>query len=182
MEQFIILLIIWLLVSVFNSLAKKSKQQKSRSRPGTAPQPRQSRRSASSPGSTQEESEPAELDIPPFLREMLGMETPQPTRAPSPSVPEPEVREEYEPTEAELPPVDIPEETIPVVEAERMEAGEAVESAGMIPYHQKQARRSELVPGELFQPDALKRAILLKEILGEPVSRRMMPGIKLHDG
>jgi len=179
MEQFIILLIIWLLVSVFNSLAKKSKQQKSRSKPATAPKPRQSGRPASSPVPAQEESEPAELDIPPFLREILGMEKPQPT-PPAPP-PEPESGEEFEAEETELPSSAIPEETIPAVEEEGIEAREKGESAAMIPYHQKRPRRSELIPKELFQKNALKRAILLKEILGEPVSRRMMPGIKLHD-
>lgn len=182
MEQFIILLIIWLLVSVFNSLAKKSKQQKGRPKTGTPVKPRQSARSAPTTTPAQEKSEAAELEIPPFLREILGMEKPQPTPAAPPPAPEPEVREEFEAEEAELPRSPLPEETIPIPEEGRIEAEEEVESAAMIPYQQIRARRSELIPKELFQKDALKRAILLKEILGEPVSRRMMPGSKLHDG
>ncbi len=181
MEQFIILLIIWLLVSLFNSLAKKSQQQKNRSKPTAHPKSRQSVRPVPSTVPEKEENEPAEIEIPPFLREILGMEKPQPeSTAPEP-VREPEVTDEFEAVEAELPRSAMPEETIPTPE-EEIEAGEKGESAAIIPYHQKRAQRSELIPRELFQKDALKRAILMKEILGEPVSRRMMPGIKLHDG
>lgn len=169
MEQFIIFLIIWLLIALANAITRS--REKKKSAPTTKTKP--------SAAPTAPEREPAEIEIPPFLREILGMDEPEPMPPPPAGRMERKVEEAEEPLLPPQPlsrklPVTPPEEGIP----EKPESLVMRRMADLGSYPEEFVQPSG-VPPEIYQKEALKRAILLKEILGEPVSRRMIPGPKI---
>ncbi|RMF58442.1 MAG: hypothetical protein D6748_08690 [Calditrichaeota bacterium] len=170
MEQFIILLIIWLLVSIANAISRRMQDKK---------QP-----AGGKPGSPRKEArEPEELEIPPFLKEIFGMEE-KPKQTISPPPVETKKTEPYKVEERERPVHPFPRR-IPIVE-EKEQLKEETAEAGYYPTqaitvaepYRKRGEKRVRLPKAFFAPEGLRQAILLKEILDEPRSRKMIPGLK----
>lgn len=164
MEQIIFLVIIYVLYALFTSFVKKMKQQQQQ-RPGAAPGPPASRtptRPVPDPA-----AETPELDIPPFLREMLGLEKPK--QAPAP--PEPPVIEE-ETVETEIGQTEHSPPSIPeyIPASAGMEADEIEDLSK--PFPTVKTKEKSDIQKLLGGRNNLRNAFILKEILDTPISKR----------
>ena len=166
MEQIVILIIIYVLYALFTNFVKKMKQQQQQ-RPGAAPRPPASRTpTRPAPGPV---AETPELDIPPFLREMLGLEKPKP--APAPPEP-PVVEEEIVETEMEIGQTEPPQPSIPdyIPASAGMEADEIEDLSKPFPI--VKIKDESNIHKLLGSRSNLRNAFILKEILDTPISKR----------
>lgn len=173
MEQLVILIIIYVLYALFNSFVKKAREQQKppQKRPGTGvpQQPAPQRR----PPQADREEMP-ELDLPPFLREMLGLEKPKP----APPQPLPKIEETPKKIEKPVEPI-IPSVSERIPPSAKMYADEIEDLSRPFPTERKK------VPGEiqglLSDRENIRDAFVLKEILDRPVSKRgrrfLFPGM-----
>lgn len=174
MEQLVILIIIYVLYALFNSFVKKVKEQQKppQKRPGTGmpqtgkPPMRQQPAQRQRPPQPESEEMP-ELDLPPFLREMLGLEKPKPTPPPPESLPEVEVvpKKIEKPIEPVMP--DVSERIPP---SAKMYADEVEDLSQPFPTERK--RTPGEIQGLLRNRESIRDAFILKEILDAPVSKR----------
>lgn len=192
MEQIIGLIIIYLIYSFFNAIMRKVREAASPKRPPMKPRPQSAPPQEAGPGRESPARQPqpapaaAEPDIPPFLRELLGLEK----IPPSPPTPAPEEVSYQDISYDDTP--EEPEEAAPAVselssEAQAWEARKPIErmkvpqtgkqragtqaiTMSSLPTGKKAAplRSGSLISGK----SDLRKAILLKEILDKPVSMR----------
>lgn len=176
MEQLIFFIVIYFIYWLFSSIARKARQQQQQQqRP--LPRPPVSRPAQTQPG----ETEVAEPEIPPFLREIFGLEKPEPEVAtPLPeAAPESDVRAEtfsYEtapiPSVRQREPL-MPEKKAPPRVLFGMETGpeparSTVPTLDLMPGKQLHTRLDDLLRGK----QNLRNAFILKEILDAPLHRR----------
>lgn len=137
--------------------------------PDSAPS-QSARRDRPSPQSTQP-VEPAEPEIPPFLRELMGIPEPEPVRAAPPEPPPipkiSPVSDRHSRMEAELRELEIKRK-----EAEEM-AANVRQSTSAKRRRTRSAKQSEEMSDRawlatLRNPQSARRAIVLREILGKP--------------
>lgn len=165
MEQLVILIIIYVLYALFNAFVKKAREQQKppQKRPGTGV-PQQPAPQKRSPQADREEM--PELNLPPFLREMLGLEKPKPTPPPEPLPEIEEVPKKIEkPIEPEIP---VVSERIPP--SAKMYADEVEDLSQLFPTGEKRAPGE--IQGLLSDRESIRNAFILKEILDKPVSKR----------
>lgn len=175
MEQLIFFLIIYFLYWLFSSLARRAREQQLPQQP--LPRPPADRPAQSQPG----EAETAEPEIPPFLREIFGLEKPEPEVAtPLPeAAPKSDVRAEtfsYE--TAPIPSVRYREPLLPEKKPETRPlfgrepaaapAPPAMPLVDHIPEKKPHIRLGHLLRGK----ENLRNAFILKEILEAPLYRR----------
>lgn len=185
MEQLIILIIFYVLYALFNRFTRKLKgplqTPQQRQRPGVPGQPPGAPATRPKRRPSMEEPDP-ELELPPFLKELFGMEEP----APPPPQPQ-------QPARTEIPP-ELPEEKEPNIstsvslESASLETFEKIKSLKEHEDHghfrknvetpaesapQKAESVFELpVASLLRKEDGFKKAFILKEILDAPISKR----------
>ena len=167
MEQLIFLIIIYVVYVLFNNFVKKLKEQQKPppGRPGQRPPA--SRPPQPGPQTQTPPREP-ELDLPPFLKEMLGLEKPQPQPLPEPAAEEETA--EKTPAAAEEPVLPTGPERIPA--SARMEADEIEDLSQPFPTPKEKTKTH--IQELLGNRQNLQSAFLLKEILDAPVSKRGM--------
>jgi hypothetical protein len=169
MEQIIILIIIYVLYALFSSIIKKAKGQQKPpvKRPGTG-MPQTGRPTVQQQRPSQPVGEAApELELPPFLREMLGLEKPQP--APPPPEPLPEKKESPEVAEKPEEPL-MPDVSERIPPSAKMYADEVEDLSKPFPTGRK--RSFSEIRGLLSDRESIRDAFILKEILDRPVSKR----------
>lgn len=184
MEQLIGLIIIYLIFSFFSAIMRKLREVAQPKRPPMKPRPPGPLPPAEArPGEVQPASAPAEPEIPPFLRELLGLDKePPPPPRPQP-VPAPYEEVSYE----DAPYEDTPARPDLSAEAQAWEARRPIERME-VPQTGKQRIGTKAItlsslptgkkaaparPGNLITSrEDLRKAILLKEILDLPVSMR----------
>jgi hypothetical protein len=163
MDQLVILIIIYIIYLLFNALVKKAKGQQKP--PVKRPPPRSTTVSppVSQPRPSQPVGEAAPgLELPPFLREMFGLEKPQPEPLPEKKEP-PGVAEK--PEEPLMP--DVSERIPP---SAKMYADEVEDLSKPFPTGRK--RSFSEIRGLLSDRESIRDAFILKEILDRPVSKR----------
>lgn len=166
MEQLVILIIIYVLYALFNAIVKKAREQQKppQKRPGTGG-PQQPAPQKRPPQADRKET--PELDLPPFLREMLGLEKPKP--APPPPEPLPEVVEVPKKIEKPVEPV-IPDVSARIPPSAKMYADEVEDLSQPFPTERK--RTVGEMRRLLSERESIRDAFVLKEILDKPVSKR----------
>jgi hypothetical protein len=166
MEQIVILIIIYVLYALFSSIVKKAKGQQKPpvKRPGTG-MPQTGRPAVPQQRPSQPAGEAApELELPPFLREMLGLEKPKPAPTPPPE-PFEEKKESQKLQEPEIPNVS---ERIPL--SARMYADEIEDLSR--PFPTEREKSTGKIRQLLSNRESIREAFILKEILDRPVSKR----------
>ncbi len=179
MEQLIIFIIFYIVYGIFQAINKGKKKNVPQRRPRPqqpGPPPNQPR---SRPGrdlnppplnqpsapSQQVEPEPPEVELPPFLREMLGMDDPPARPAPPP-----------EPIEDDGVYTDEEHEA-GFEHAEFEEIDDAYDLPGrdpmpVVPETESKKPGQSALKKLLRDPNNVRNAILLKEILDKPISKR----------
>ena len=166
MEQLIVFIIFYIIYGVFQAATKGKRKQQQQRRPRQVPpgqpQRRESRREAGQP----QPKAPEEVELPPFLREMLGLDEPEPRPQPR--------RIEPEPVEDDG--VYSDEEHASGFEhREFEEIDDAYDVPGRDPITPV-APPPKIPQNKLVQmlkdPHNVRNAILLKEILDKPISKR----------
>lgn len=181
MEQLIGLIIIYLIFSFFSAIMRKLREVAQPKRPPMKPRPQEAPPAEVRSGETQSAPAPAEPEIPPFLRELLGLD-----KAPPPP-PKPVPASYEEVSYEETPYEDVPARSDLSAEAQAWEARKPIERME-VPQTGKQRvgtkaitmsslptgkRAAPVRPGNLISSkEDLRKAILLKEILDLPVSMR----------
>lgn len=164
MEQFIILIIIYVLYALFTNIMRKAKEQQRPTPPGQRPA-----RPVPGPSPGQAPrpvAETPEVEIPPFLREMLGLDKPQPLPPPEPV----EVPEEFPAVVEEPPKPKMPSIPERIPASVKMEADEIEDLSR--PFPTIGVKTKGKIQGLLGSNENLRNAFILKEILDAPVSRR----------
>jgi len=172
MEQLIFFIIIYFLYWLFSSIFRKAREQQQPQRP--LPRPPVSRPTQTQPG----ETGTVEPEIPPFLREIFGLEKPEPEPLPE-APPATDVRAEtfsYE--TAPIPSVRHREPLLPEKKAAPrvlfgMETGpeparSTVPILDLMPERKSHTRLDHLLRGK----QSLRDAFILKEVLDAPLHRR----------
>ena len=183
MEQFIILIIFYVLYALFNRFTRKLKNPQpppqARQRP-TSSRPGQSTTTAAPPGKNiseqtlVEEKEP-EIELPPFIQEIFGIDKPKPPQEVTPP-----------PAPKEVAPEPIPEKEPEGIESASLETFERIKALKDRRYQKEKksseaktgsssatsTKRGHLIQSLLKDSQYLKNAFILKEILDTPVSKR----------
>jgi len=172
MEQLIFFIVIYFLYWLLSSIFRKAQERQQPQRP--LPRPPASRPTQSQPG----ETEAAEPEIPPFLREIFGLDKPEPEPLPE-APPATDVRAEtfsYE--TAPIPSVRHREPLLPEKKPQtRPLFGRETEAAPVPPpmplFDHTPARRPHTRLDDLLQgKQNLRDAFILKEVLDAPLHRR----------